>query len=57
MVILLRLERFAALFFLPIAGLLTAKRRLAAHLDPHTTASPELCRGSLALNESFEKES
>ena len=43
------LGRSAALFFLPIAGLLAAKRRLAAHPDPRTTVPPELCRGSQAV--------
>ena len=33
--------RSTALFFLPIAVLLAAKRRLVAHPDPTTTASPE----------------
>ena len=42
------LGRSAALFFWPIAVLLAAKRRLAAHPDPTATASPELCRGSQA---------
>ena len=35
------------MFFFPIAGLLDAKRRLAAHPDPPATVAPELCRGSL----------
>ena len=35
------------MFFLPIAVLLAAKRRLAAHPEPAATDSQELCRGSL----------
>lgn len=42
------LGRSAALVFLPIAVLLAAKRRLAAHPDPTATVSPDLCRGSLS---------
>ncbi len=42
------LGRSTSLFFLPIALLLAAKRRLVAHPEPTATASPELCRGSLS---------
>ena len=43
------IARPASLFFLPIALLLDAKRRLAVHPDPTATVLPELCKGSLAL--------
>ena len=44
------LGRSAALFLQPIALLLAAKKRLAAHPDPTATASPELCNASLGFN-------